>query len=112
MIQRLTRARQLTRKKEFDRVFTDGRKVVHGRMVLRLVPAPHPRLGCTVSRKYGNSVRRHQYKRRVRAAFHQYYHQLPTADMVLSALPGKGFITYEEIDAVFAGLKAHDQTAG
>ena len=92
----------------FDRVFSTGRKIVDKRIIVRLAPAERPRIGCTVSKKYGNSVRRHQFKRRVRAAFRQHYAELPAADMVFSALPDRGFVTYNEIDTIFTSLITDD----
>ena len=108
MKQKRTRARRLTRKEEFDRVFTYGQKISHRSLSAWLAPASQPRLGCAISKKYGNSVQRNQFKRRVRAAFRQLYDQLPTADMVVTAAPRQEPVAYRDIEAFFHYLGTHD----
>ncbi|MFB0516578.1 MAG: ribonuclease P protein component [Candidatus Neomarinimicrobiota bacterium] len=109
MNQRLTRARRLTRKEEFDRVFAYGRKISQWGINAWITPATCPRLGCAISSKYGNNARRNQFKRRARAAFRELYNQLPPMDVVISASAQKGWITYHDIVAFFQYIIANEQ---
>ncbi len=98
---------------EFDRVFSSGKKVTHHGISAWLLPAPQTRLGFAISKKYGNNVRRNQFKRKVRAAFRQLYDRLPAADMVVSTSLNKGKVDYRDIEALFRILikyeTAHEQ---
>lgn len=108
---KLTQARRLSHKRDFDRVFACGYKIDSDRLSARIAQGSHPRLGVTVSRHYGNAVRRHKFKRRVRAIFREHYNQLPDADIVISAGTGKGLIKYEEIVALIDRICGLDVSA-
>ena len=117
-----SRQQRLSKKSDFERVLSQGYRIRHGRLTAWLLAAPvlaasplaspQPRLGCIVSRKYGNSVRRHQLKRRLRAAFHQAAPQLPPADIVVIVTPGKSQLPYDEIQRLFQRIAELPDSSG
>jgi len=108
--QQLPRTRRLTQKKEFDRVFTSGKRIAHQGINAWVATGPNPRLGIALSRKYGNNVQRNLFKRRVRAAFRQLYQHLPSADMVITCKARSSDIGYRDITGFFQNLINHDTT--
>jgi len=68
---RLRRYHILRRKREFDRVFSEGRTFRFPEMVVRAAPngLPWSRLGLMVGRRHGSAVRRNRMKRLLREAF-------------------------------------------
>ena len=63
--------RRLHARREFTETFETGRKI-HGRFVtvfVRATDRPASRLGLTVTRKFGDAVRRNLAKRRLREVF-------------------------------------------
>lgn len=71
MNQRLTRQERLTRKREFDRVFREGRSFRFSTIVVKaaLNGLAHPRLGISIGRRVGGAVRRNRIKRLIRESF-------------------------------------------
>jgi len=55
----------------------------------RHTPSPAPKLGITVTKKFGNSPKRNHFKRLVREAFRLNQHELPPGIQV-HVLPRKG----------------------
>ncbi|UCD38826.1 MAG: ribonuclease P protein component, partial [Fidelibacterota bacterium] len=98
MSPQFTREQRLTRREEFERVFSQGRRVTHAGITAWLLPSESPRIGCAVSRRYGNPVHRNKLKRRVRAAFRQHMDQLPSNDIVITATAKRGWVTYPQIE--------------
>ena len=74
------KAEHLTRKKEFERVFNEGRVFKNNEVVLYVIPNDflHSRLGLVVSKKVGNAVRRNRAKRLLREAYRLNKHLLKT----------------------------------
>ncbi len=71
---------RLRKRKEFLRLHKAGKRLV-GRLVCLDVAkglSPDPRLGISVSVKYGNSPERNRFKRMVREAFRIAYDQIPS----------------------------------
>jgi ribonuclease P protein component len=89
---------KLTKKEEFDRVFSLGKKLSQSGITAWIMPSHQARLGFAVSRKYGSAVRRNQFKRRVRAVLQKHYDQLLPVDIVIAAVSTKGWIEYIQIE--------------
>jgi ribonuclease P protein component len=97
--------RRLHSRREFSEAFEHGRKI-HGRFVTLFVRPngrPASRLGLTVTRKFGDAVRRNLAKRRLREVFRT--SPLPPGlDVVV--VPKREFF-----DASFAALESDFRTA-
>lgn len=92
--------RRLHSKKEFDKVFQEGRKIVRPSTILfyLLKPDGEPRLGLAVSRKTGKAVVRNRIKRRLRDIFRNNLNLLPAPlDLVIVARHNAGALSYEEL---------------
>jgi ribonuclease P protein component len=87
------RRHRLSRSRDFDAVYRQGRSVATRYLVLysfpRAEPAEGPRLGLAVSRQLGGATERNRMKRRLRAAFDELSDELPAGnDYVLIVRPG------------------------
>ncbi|HYF51829.1 MAG TPA: ribonuclease P protein component [Planctomycetota bacterium] len=93
--ERLSSRQRLHDPDEFQAVYAARDSVRSRSVVLCFVRngLKHSRLGVSVSRKYGNAVRRNRIKRVFRAAFRQCQHELPAGyDYVL--IPRHGVEEY------------------
>ena len=90
----MKRRHRLSRSRDFDAVYRQGRSVATRYLVLYAFPREDqdgegPRLGLAVSRRLGSAVERNRIKRRLRAAFDELAEALPQGnDYVLIARPG------------------------
>lgn len=71
---------RLTHVRQFKAVYEARVRQGRGPLTVFMLPndLPHPRLGLTVGRRVGNAVARNRVKRRLRDAFRQIRHDLPT----------------------------------
>lgn len=84
---------RLRRKRDFDRVFREGRIFQFPEMTMRAVPngLPHPRMGISVGRRHGNAVRRNRIRRILREAYRLNRQAVPgSLDLVI--LPRTGWL--------------------
>lgn len=84
----LSREHRLTRRPEFQSCYETGRRYFSRNFVLfvlrRTEGVPQWRMGCAVTRKTGNAVRRNRIKRVLREFFRLYGQRLPAfADIVV-----------------------------
>ena len=87
------RARRLTKRHQFDRVFQEA-SVRRTHPPLRLLALPNnestPRLGIVVSKRaMHRAVARNRAKRVIRESFRHEQRRLPAMDIIIQAIPGK-----------------------
>ncbi|HHT9106759.1 MAG TPA: ribonuclease P protein component [Candidatus Wujingus californicus] len=85
---RFTKTEHLTKKKEFEKVFNEGKEFKSNRIIFYVAANnfQHSRLGLVVSKKMGNAVRRNRIKRLFREAYRLNKHLL-TAHVDIVAIP-------------------------
>lgn len=98
---------RLSSRRDFGRVFQDGRKLVGRRLILwhRASPgAAGARLGLAVGAKVGGAVRRSRVKRLLRETFRLNRGRLAGGDFVAYPRPGCRWRTRAEAEADFLEL--------
>ena len=100
------KAEHLTRKKEFERVFDEGKVFKNDKAVLYVIPNDfqQSRLGLVVSKKVGNAVRRNRAKRLLREAYRLNKHLLKTHVDII-AIPRHPFSSDLKLSDVEDGFK-------
>ena len=96
-------------KKEYDRVFGEGRKVntAGALMVVAQNGLPHSRMGVIAGKKLGGSVGRNRTKRVFREAFRLNRASIPGGvDIVVVPRPVKGGWTLERAAGALESLRA------
>ena len=89
--QGFAKCEHLLAKKDFDATYALRRSARDGRLVLYARPnaLKHSRLGMSVAKRYGNSVRRNRFRRLIREAFRLHKEELPKGcDFIV--IPGRG----------------------
>ena len=80
---------------------TEGRRVTHGPIRVRFVPAEQaePRLAFAIGRRFGNAVERNRARRRLRPAFEQAFerNQAPIGDVLVSCSRSVLTLTHSEL---------------
>jgi ribonuclease P protein component len=82
------RSQRLVLKKDYDRVFSEGRSAADENLVVYVLPTElgHPRLGMAVGKGIGGAAVRNRVKRLIREAFRLNRDKLPeSADIVAVA---------------------------
>jgi len=103
---RFTKAEHLTLKKEFERVFNEGKIFKNDKVVLYVIPndLQNSRLGLVVSKKVGNAVRRNRAKRLLREAYRLNKYLL-TTHVDIIAIPRHPFSSDLKLSDVDGGFK-------
>jgi len=101
-----TKAERLTRKKEFERVFDEGKVLKNDKVVFYVTPNDfqHSRLGLVVSKKVGNAVRRNRAKRLLREAYRLNKHLLKMHVDII-AIPRHPFSSDLKLSDIEEGFK-------
>ncbi|MDD5658074.1 MAG: ribonuclease P protein component [Elusimicrobia bacterium] len=85
---RFGRAFRLGSRRDFRRVFTDGRKTAGRTLILWRAPAKSPRLGLSSPKKLGAAVLRNRLKRLARESFRLNRRRIADGDYVVYLRPG------------------------
>lgn len=103
---RFTKAEHLTLKREFERVFQEGKVFKNALIVLYIAPNnyQHSRLGLVVSKKVGNAVQRNRIKRLFREAYRLNKH-LIACHIDIIAIPRHSFSPNLKLPDVEDALK-------
>jgi ribonuclease P protein component len=97
----------LTRPKDFDKVYSQGRSWANGPVVMKAVPngLSFSRYGLSVGRRVGNAVVRNRVKRRLRDILRNKY-IVSGFDIVLLAKASAAATSYQSIDNAVASVLA------
>ena len=103
---RFTKAERLTKNKEFEKVFQNGKVIKNNEVVFYVIPNDfqHSRLGLVVSKKIGNAVQRNRAKRLLREAYRLNKHLL-TTHVDIIAIPRHPFSSDLKLADIVDGFK-------
>lgn len=97
----------LRKSRDFRKVIEGGNKAVLETITIFTLPNREGkiRLGVSVSRKSGGSVKRNRIKRRIKEAVRKNSHRLPqSVDMVVMARKGAGDASFHELERDICSL--------
>ncbi len=91
---------RLRKRREFKKVYEEGRKVYSKYFTIHYLENQlgRPRLGITVTKKVGKSVVRNRWKRLIREAFRLNRHQFPPWDIVITVKRGYKPPKFREVE--------------
>lgn len=104
--QAFPRGRRLQLPGEFSRVRTQGRRLVHGCLILNWSPgdSARSRLGVVTSRKLGGAVERNRARRLMRECFRRHQDSLAsTVNLVLVARNSINGRAYADVEKDYLG---------
>jgi len=102
-----SRSERLRRSADFDRVYSEGKRVASPALILFLGPSPaeNTRLGVSVSKRIGGAVTRNRVKRLLREAFRLNKHRLKKKyDILLVARAGVRGLNFHRVEAAVLDL--------
>lgn len=100
--ERLRPADRIRKKAEFDNAYASGERIPSRffTLIARPTNLEHPRLGLTISRAVGPSVKRNAVRRRLREAFRRNRDVMTQGlDIIIQVKPGAPGATYAELVA-------------
>ncbi len=102
-----SRSEKLRRTADFDRAYSEGKRIVSSSLVLFFFhsPSEKTRLGVSVSKKIGKAVVRNRVKRLLRETFRLNKHELRKGyDILLVARRGVERLKFREVEAAVVDL--------
>ncbi len=103
----LKKTQKILKSSDFHKVYRNERKLTGSFLILYISTNrfSKTRLGLSVNRKYGKSVKRNHFKRSVREAFRLHVSEIPQGhDIVIRPRPAALKATMKEIEADFCRL--------
>tara|TARA_B100001029_G_scaffold179832_1_gene191432 strand:+ start:2293 stop:2616 length:324 start_codon:yes stop_codon:yes gene_type:complete len=96
--------------KEFSKLFSSHKSLFIGDLLFRYKKNNSSKLGLTVSKKYGNAIKRNLFKRRARVLFIKYF---SNHNLHLIVQPNKKTVSWLCLNQYFIKLKnqIYDKTA-
>ncbi len=101
---------RLLRRKHFQETSRMRNRFVASSILINYRPSQLARLGITVSRQFGNAVKRNRFKRLVREAFRKQYSIIPPYDLVVLPKKGVSDYTLHSITQDFIEFSQHAQS--
>lgn len=94
-------ADRIRKRREYQRVYDQGRKVFSRNFTLFLLENDlrRPRLGITATRRVGGAVQRNRAKRLLREWFRKVRQDLPAVDLVVNVKEGLHRLTLEGLSS-------------
>jgi|TARA_B100000959_G_scaffold279438_1_gene339592 ribonuclease P protein component len=101
------RKHRMTRKKEFEAMYSDATKHTSGPLLIHKKNngLPHSRLGLSVPKRVGNAIKRNQLKRMCREAFRSLQPNFPeNVDILITVRPHDPMNLSEYVALISKGI--------